>query len=148
MGSFALGNYRTPVTGDVCVTPPMLASHTSGSGDGFGFPGYELGDPIPSTIETLSGRPPSNTGPVLMERPPLQACKYSGGGAAILQLAMADLLQRPSFAEIVQEIVLDPIGMGDSVFQRPLSPAPHPRAARAQDENGRSQGAKGAYTRS
>jgi CubicO group peptidase (beta-lactamase class C family) len=131
----------SPLTHDVCVTPRMLASHTAGLGDGFGFPGYHPDDPIPNTIEILDGHPPSNTGPVLMERQPLQAFKYSGGGTTVLQLALTDLLQRP-FAEILQEKVLGPIGMSDSVFQQPLSPALHPRAARAHDEKGRSQGAK------
>jgi CubicO group peptidase (beta-lactamase class C family) len=131
----------SPLTHNPCVTPRMLASHTSGLGDGFGFPGYDPDDPLPSTIEILNGRPPSNTGPVLMERQPLQVHKYSGGGTTILQLAITDLLQRP-FAEILQEKVLGPIGMSDSTFQQPLLPALHSRVARAHDEKGRSQGAK------
>ena len=43
-------------------------SHTSGLGDGFGFPGYHPSAPRPTVVEILNGGKPSNVGPVLMER--------------------------------------------------------------------------------
>src|SRR5258708_26409567 len=42
-----------PLTKDRRVTPRMLASHTSGLGDGFGFPGYDPADPLPTVVQIL-----------------------------------------------------------------------------------------------
>jgi CubicO group peptidase (beta-lactamase class C family) len=123
------------------VTPRALASHTSGLGDGFGFPGYEPGAPLPSVVQILNGEKPSNVGRVFMERPPLQAIKYSGGGYTVLQLALTDTLQQP-FPDILRDTVLKPIGMSNSAFEQPLSPAHDRNAARAHDGNGKTMGAK------
>src|SRR5437870_2446311 len=77
------------------VTPRALLSHTSGLGDGFGFPGYHPSAPRPTVVEILNGSKPSNVGPVLMERPPFTAEKYSGGGVTMMQLAMTDAFVTP-----------------------------------------------------
>ena len=53
------------------VTPRGLTSHTSGLGDGFGFPGYAPGVPLPTTVQILEGHELSNVGPVFMEREPV-----------------------------------------------------------------------------
>jgi CubicO group peptidase (beta-lactamase class C family) len=123
------------------VTPRSLASHTSGLGDGFGFPGYDPGAPLPTVVQILNGEPPSNVGVVRMERAPLQAMKYSGGGYTVLQLALTDALKRP-FPEILQESVLKPIGMTNSAYEQPLSAARDKNAARAHDDEGKAMGAK------
>jgi CubicO group peptidase (beta-lactamase class C family) len=130
-----------PFTKESRVTPRMLASHSSGLGDGFGFPGYDPGTSLPTVVQILNGQSPSNVGPVLMERPPLQAMKYSGGGFTILQLALTDSLGR-SFPQILQDSVLGPIGMTNSAFEQPLAPARDRNAARGHGEDGKSMGAK------
>ena len=101
------------------VTPRALMSHTSGLGDGFGFPGYHPSAPRPTLVEILNGSQPSNVGAVLMERPPFTAEKYSGGGVTLMQLAMTDALGRP-YPEIMQSLVLGPIGMTNSAYEQPL----------------------------
>jgi CubicO group peptidase (beta-lactamase class C family) len=123
------------------VTPRMLTSHTSGLGDGFGFPGYHPSDPLPTTIQILNGNKPSNVGAVFFERPPLTAAKYSGGGATIMQLALTDAVGG-TFPEILKEFVLGPIGMGNSSFEQPLSEKFNKYAARAHDYAGQAMDSK------
>ena len=123
------------------VTPRALMSHTSGLGDGFGFPGYHPAAPRPTLVEIMNGSKPSNVGPVLMERPPFTAMKYSGGGVTLMQLAMTDLLGRP-YAEMMQAVVLGPLGMSDSTYEQPLPEARDRRAARAHNREGKAMDAK------
>jgi CubicO group peptidase (beta-lactamase class C family) len=123
------------------VTPRALMSHTSGLGDGFGFPGYHPSAPRPTLVEILDGRKPSNVGPVFMERPPFTASKYSGGGVTLMQLAMADATGVP-FAEMMRQVVLGPIGMTNSAYEQPLSAERDRHAARAHNGGGRAMDAK------
>jgi len=123
------------------VTLRSLLSHTSGLGDGFGFPGYPPKDPLPSVVQILNGEKPSNTGRVLMERPPFTAYKYSGGGVTIVQLAVTDTTGR-EFPELMKSLVLDPIGMRNSGFEQPLSAERDRMAARAHNGRGTAMDAK------
>lgn len=132
---------ESPFTAEQFVTPRMLASHTSGLGDGFGFPGYAPSAPRPTTVQILNGEKPSNVGPVLLARPPMTAFHYSGGGVTILQLALTDAIGRP-YPEILQDYVLGPVGMTQSTFEQPLSPERDENAARAHSGQGRSMEAK------
>ena len=117
------------------VTPRTLMSHTSGMGDGFGFPGYAPGAPLPTLQQILDGAPPSNTRPVRLERPPLTGMKYSGGSVVLQQLALMDAVGKP-FAQIAREWVLDPLGMTNSTFEQPLPAARQAQAARAHNPDG------------
>lgn len=128
-------------TRDRPVTLRSLLSHTSGLGDGFGFPGYHPKESLPTVVQILNGEKPSNTGRVLMERPPYSAFKYSGGGVTIVQLAATDTTGRP-FAELMKSLVLDPIGMTSSGFDQPLSPERDRLAARAHNGRGMAMDAK------
>jgi CubicO group peptidase (beta-lactamase class C family) len=123
------------------VTPRALMSHTSGLGDGFGFPGYHPSAARPTIVEILNGSKPSNVGPVLMEREPFSAAKYSGGGVTLMQLALMDALAKP-FPEIMQSLVLGPIGMTHSAFEQPLSPERDRHATRAHNGGGRAMDTK------
>jgi CubicO group peptidase (beta-lactamase class C family) len=117
------------------VTPRTLMSHTSGMGDGFGFPGYAPGAPLPTLQQILDGVPPSNTRPVRLERPPLTGSKYSGGSVVLQQLALMDAVGKP-FAQIAREWVLDPLEMTNSTFEQPLPAARQAQAARAHNPDG------------
>jgi CubicO group peptidase (beta-lactamase class C family) len=88
-------------------------------------------------VQILNGEKPSNTGPVLFARPPGAAFKYSGGGVTIMQLAMSDVFGKP-YPELLQELVLRPIGMSRSGYDQPLTPARDRNAARAHSAAGRS----------
>ncbi|HSW31299.1 MAG TPA: serine hydrolase domain-containing protein [Longimicrobiales bacterium] len=120
------------------VSPRSLFSHSSGSDDGFGFPGYDPSAARPTVVQILNGVAPSNTGPVLFARPPYQAMKYSGGGLTIMQLALTDFTGVP-FPELLRQKVLGPLGMEGSTYEQPLPDAIAPKAARAHNGAGLSR---------
>jgi CubicO group peptidase (beta-lactamase class C family) len=124
------------------VTPRALMSHTSGMGDGFGFPGYASGAPLPTLVQILDGvQPPSNLRAVRLERAPLAGYEYSGGAVMVQQLALTDAVGRP-LAEIARQWVFDPIGMTNSTFEQPLPQAREAQAARAHNGSGARMGDK------
>jgi CubicO group peptidase (beta-lactamase class C family) len=123
------------------VTLRALLSHTSGTGDGFGFPGYHPSAERPTLVQILNGEKPSNVGRVFWERPPFTAFKYSGGGTVIVQLLLTDTLGKP-FHELMRELVLEPVGMSNSTFEQPLPPQRDAHAARAHDGRGRAMDTK------
>ena len=123
------------------VTPRSLLSHTSGTSDGFGFPGYSPSEPRPTLVQILNGDKPSNVGKVRLERPPLTGFQYSGGGVTIMQLALTDVIGK-SYSDIVQGWVLGPIGMTRSGYDQPLQPGRDATAARAHDGRGKARDAK------
>jgi CubicO group peptidase (beta-lactamase class C family) len=113
----------------------MLMSHTSGTDDGFGFPGSHPSAPRPTTVQILDGLKPSNVGVVRLGRPPLTGYKYSGGAVTIQELALADAVGKP-FPQIARDYVLNPIGMTNSTYEQPLPPNREKQAAHAHDRNG------------
>ena len=123
------------------VTPRTLTSHTSGLGDGFGFPGYDPEQPLPTIVQILEGHELSNVGRVFMEREPMTFFEYSGGGVTVMELALSNVRRRP-FVDVMQEGVLTPIGMTRSSYAQPISQEHNQNAARAHDNNGESRGPK------
>jgi len=128
-------------TAEQPVTLRGLTSHTSGTGDGFGFPGYHPSAPRPTIVQILDGEKPSNVGKVRLERRPLTGQKYSGGAVTITQLALTDTVGRP-YPEILQDWVLKPIGMTRSGHDQPLTPERDRNAARAHNGRGAAMDAK------
>jgi len=117
------------------VTPRMLMNHTSGTDDGFGFPGYEPGAPLPTLVQILNGESPSNLGPVLWAAEPGSRFKYSGGAVTLQQLVLEDVVSKP-FEQIARTWVLEPIGMANSFFLQPLPANLETRAARSHFRHG------------
>lgn len=123
------------------VTPRMLTSHTSGLGDGFGFPGYAPSGSVPTVVQILEGHKFSNVGVLFMERAPMTLMEYSGGGVTLMQQTLSDARKRP-FADILRDDVLGPIGMTRSTYEQPIPEAFDRNAARAHSRDGKSMGAK------
>lgn len=122
-------------TKDRPVTPRGLMSHTSGTGDGFGYPGYAPNAPLPTLVQMADGAAPSNRPQVRLERPPMTGFKYSGGAVSIQELALTDAMGKP-LVELARDWVLNPIGMTNSTFEQPLPPAREKQAARAHNRTG------------
>ncbi|MDO1500945.1 serine hydrolase domain-containing protein [Winogradskyella maritima] len=94
-----------------------LLSHTAGlSVHGFG--GYEVGDALPTTIQILDGKKPTNTKKIKSLFEPNTKFKYSGGGTTITQLILEDNTGL-NYGIYMKEQILNPIGMTDSFFTQP-----------------------------
>ena len=113
----------------------MLMSHSSGMGDGFGFPGYSPNTPLPTLPQMMDGLPPSNRRRIRLERPPMTAFEYSGGAVMMQELVLTDAVGKP-FVELARDWVLNPIGMTNSTFEQPLPAAREKQAARAHNPQG------------
>ena len=103
------------------VTLRRILSHSAGLSV-HGFNGYAVGEPIPTIVQILNGTPPANSPPVRVEYVPGSKGLYSGGGVTIEQLLMTEVSGKP-FPELMQELVLGPVGMTESSFEQPPSPA-------------------------
>src|SRR4051812_21242648 len=94
------------------VTLANLLSHNGGL-TVHGFPGYAVGQKIPTLPEILDGKPPANTPAVRVDFEPGTKFRYSGGGITIAQLAIMDIEKKP-YPQIARDVVLGPLGMTHS----------------------------------
>lgn len=99
------------------VTPRRLLSHTAGLSVG-GYLGYEPTQPLPplETELTVGADTAESDGAVRIVYPPGEQVHYSGGGYAVLQLLVEEVSNQ-SFAEFMQQEVLDPLDMTQSTFE-------------------------------
>ena len=100
------------------VTLRRLLSHSAGL-TVHGFPGYAVGEPIPTTVQIFNGEKPANTEPIRVDFIPGTKVRYSGGGTTIVQQAIIDVSGKP-FPEFMHNTVLAPFGMKESSYQQPL----------------------------
>jgi CubicO group peptidase (beta-lactamase class C family) len=99
------------------ITPAALLSHTAGLTI-HGFPGYSIGDSIPTLQQILDGQKPANTEAVRSFGEPGASVIYSGGGVMISQLIVTDVTHQP-YDEFMQMNVLNPMDMKSSFFTQP-----------------------------
>ncbi len=114
------------------VTPRRLLNH-SASLAVRGFPGYSVNDTVPDVLGVLKGE--GNTGPIYVYDEPGKKVGYSGGGYTVLQLMIEDV-EQGDFAKIMQEKILNPMGMHSSTFENPLPEKYHSKAASAYYSDG------------
>ena len=117
------------------ITPRMLLSHTSGLGDGLGFPGYRPSEALPDTMSILNGVPPATTVAIRPSFPPMSQSRYSGGGSVVMQQLLMDVTGR-SFPDLMRSTLLQPLGMLMSTYQQPLNGSLRHSAALAHDTKG------------
>jgi CubicO group peptidase (beta-lactamase class C family) len=117
------------------VTLRGLLSMTGGIGVP-GFLGYEVGAPLPTLVQILGGAPPANSPPVTVIAVPGSAYHYSGGGYEIAEALMQDTTGK-LFPKLMQDLVLDPMGMTASSFEQPPSAAFAAKAASGHFADGK-----------
>jgi CubicO group peptidase (beta-lactamase class C family) len=100
------------------VTLANLLSHSAGL-TVHGFPGYAVGEKLPTLPQVLDGAAPANTAAVRVNMEPGTKFRYSGGGTTVAQLAVMDVEKKP-YPQIAKETVLGPVGMNDSTYSQPL----------------------------
>jgi len=118
------------------VTLRRILSHSAGLTVHF-FPGYAVGEPLPTLPQILDGVRPANTAPVRVDFVPGTRWRYSGGAVVIEQQLMIDVTGKP-FPQIMRETVFDKLNMTDSTYEQPLPPSRMASAARGTYENGKS----------
>jgi len=114
------------------VTVRRLLNHTAGLPSG-NYPPYLNANDIPTIPEILDGEGPEPALRVYQE--PGQSWQYANGGYAILGLLITDI-GNLDFPAIMQEYVLNPLGMTESTFENPLPPIYHANAATGYWPNG------------
>ena len=117
------------------VTLANLLSHTGGL-TVHGFPGYAIGEKIPTLPQVLDGAAPANTAPVRVDTEPGVKHRYSGGGTTIAQLAIMDIEKKP-YPQIALETVLRPLKMTSSTYEQPLPDEIRQKAASGHRSNGK-----------
>ncbi|HEX5582257.1 serine hydrolase domain-containing protein [Gaiella sp.] len=132
----SLTSWRLPANAEwqPIVTLRHLVSHSAGLTTS-GFPGYKRSAQLPSAVEILTGVFPANTFAVRVDTIPGVQFRYSGGGTLALQQLLEDVTRTP-FPALMQELVLDPLGMTDSDYTQPPPERVHDLLASGHDEFG------------
>ncbi|HET6328479.1 MAG TPA: serine hydrolase domain-containing protein [Planctomycetaceae bacterium] len=95
-----------------------ILSHTAGF-TVHGFPGYAVGQPIPTLPQIFDGVKPANTGSIRVDKVPGKGFRYSGGGTTVMQQLVIDVTRRP-FPQVTHDLVLAPLAMTSSSYAQPL----------------------------
>jgi CubicO group peptidase (beta-lactamase class C family) len=116
------------------VTLRRILSHSAGMNIQR-FPGYASDEPLPTTVQILNGEKPANTVPIRVDTVPGTIWRYSGGGYVAMQLLLSDVTGK-AVPQLLDELVLQPIGMTRSTFEEPLPKNFAATAATPYRENG------------
>lgn len=100
------------------VTPRLLLSHRTGLTRDLPQ-GYRPGEPMPTVADLLHGRPPAEGEPIRRERVLGGGVYYSGTNYLVLQQLVEDVTGMP-LAGAMRELLLDPLHLGGSGFERDL----------------------------
>lgn len=100
------------------VSLKYLLSHSAGVTVG-GFAGYAIPNKVPALVQVLNGETPSNSPAIRVDKEPGGTFRYSGGGYTIVQQMLIDLEGKP-YPQIMNELVLKPLGMKNSTYSQPL----------------------------
>jgi len=125
-GDAGIADWRLPNSFATPVTIRMLLAHTAGTNT-FRYSGYRYGyyrdppgpiDVLPTIRDELLGLPPANTPAIEVAREPGTQWAYSPAGYTVVQAALMNLYGKP-FDAIMNELVLEPLGVEYSSFAQP-----------------------------
>jgi CubicO group peptidase (beta-lactamase class C family) len=123
-----LKSWKVPRADDgKVITLRELLTHTAGL-TVHGFAGYAQGQPVPTLVQVLNGEKPANSPAIMRFEPPGTEWRYSGGGYVIIQQVLQDVTGQ-AFPDLMQSLVLGPIGMTHSTYSQPLPEALKAEAA-------------------
>ena len=97
--------------------------------------GFPVGEHVPSLVDILNGKKGTYSEPVIVDYVPGSKMRYSGGGFCVLQQLLVDVTGK-SFPALMQETVLNKLGMSDSTFDQPLPASLSVDAATGYYEDG------------
>ncbi|KAF7297610.1 Beta-lactamase domain-containing protein [Mycena kentingensis (nom. inval.)] len=99
------------------ITLRLLLAHRSGLSTVSGFAGYSAPlTTIPSTVASLNGASPANHRPIRAFTLPGLGTSYSGGGTTLLQHILSLVTHGKPFPQLMEELVLAPLGMARSTY--------------------------------
>nr|GAT54778.1 predicted protein [Mycena chlorophos] len=101
------------------ITLRLLLAHRSGLSTVSGLPGYREELQVPSTVATINGEAPANHRPIRAFTIPGLGTSYSGGGTTLVQHILMLVTGKP-FPELMDELVLGPLGMKQSTYEQRL----------------------------
>lgn len=113
-----LTSWKLPANGkwEPRISLRQLLAHTAGLTQN-GYLGFRRGDPVPTLLQVLDGEPPANTPPVRSVLIPGAEFRYSGSHYSVLQQLMIDVTGQ-SFPELMNDLVLHPLGMAHSSYDQ------------------------------
>ncbi|WP_417201372.1 serine hydrolase domain-containing protein [Bizionia sp.] len=132
-----LKRYKLPQgkqTAENPVTFRNIFAHTSGITSG-GYQGYAKNQAMPSDVAILKGIEGVNSPAIEVITTPNEILAYSGGGYTLAEVALQDIFNE-EFSTILEDWILDPIGMENSQFTQPLQPSDSSNVAKGYTSNG------------
>jgi len=133
-----LRSWRIPtneVTRDHPVTIAQLLNHTSGVQTHHYNP-YADEEAVPTLKQILDGAGPSVDGPIVFDAVPGTRWQYSNANYLIIEQLIEDVTGRP-FSDVLDELVLRPLGMRESTFVQPRVQDWRGDRAAGHDEQGK-----------
>ncbi len=100
------------------ITKAQILSHSAGF-TRWGVDSYEVGEELPTLLESLNGVPPAKFSPVTVDYVPGTDSRYSGGGYGVLQQMLLDI-SYIGFGDLIRYLVLGPMDMEHSDFPQPM----------------------------
>lgn len=121
-------------TQNKAITFRHLLTHTAGTSQG-GFADFNLGDDIPTPIESLNGiKLPRYNTPISMMFTPESDWEYSGGGYVIAQIAIEDITGK-SLQQLAEDMIFKPLNMQHTTMFQNGHPKFLSNVAKAHDGN-------------